>query len=57
MKCPSCNQDIDNKLIASHLASIGGKKSLITMTREERVARAKKAVGSRLIVNKKNEKK
>lgn len=47
MKCPNCNQEIDDTLIAKHLASKGGKKSASNLTKEQRVIRAKKAINTR----------
>lgn len=35
MICPHCNIDIDNKTIAKHLASSGGKKSKRKITPEQ----------------------
>jgi len=42
MKCPHCNKDIDDTLIAKHLASKGGKKSSSNLTKEEKIERSKK---------------
>lgn len=47
MKCPHCNKEISDQLIAKHLASKGGKKSSERMTKEQRIERAKKAVNKR----------
>ena len=35
MNCPHCNQEIPNKDLAKHFASIGGKKSKRTITPEQ----------------------
>lgn len=35
MKCPHCNKDIEDALLARHLASKGGKKSKRTLTPEQ----------------------
>ena len=47
MKCPHCNKDINDTLIAKHLASKGGKKSSDNLTKEERLERSKKAINKR----------
>ena len=47
MKCPHCNKEIDDTLIAKHLASKGGKKSSSNLTKEQRMERSKKAIQSR----------
>jgi len=44
MQCPFCNKDIDDTLIAKHLASKGGKKSSSNLTKEQRIERSKKAI-------------
>lgn len=43
MKCPNCKKEIDNKEIARHFASIGGKKYSQSLTKEQRIERARKA--------------
>lgn len=35
MKCPHCHQTISDELIAKHLASKGGKKSVRKITPEQ----------------------
>jgi hypothetical protein len=43
MKCPYCDRDIPDEVIAHHLASKGGKKSKRVLTSEQ----AKKMVDAR----------
>jgi hypothetical protein len=43
MICPNCKTEINDTLIAKHLASKGGKKSSSNMTKQQRIERSKKA--------------
>jgi len=47
MKCPKCNFEIKNSLIAKCLGSIGGKKYSDTLTIEQKIERSKKAISVR----------
>ncbi|MDD4027002.1 MAG: hypothetical protein PHO75_02320 [Candidatus Shapirobacteria bacterium] len=47
MKCPNCNYEISDKEVFKRFASIGGKKSAKSMTKKQRIERAKKAVNTR----------
>jgi hypothetical protein len=47
MNCPHCNKEIDDNLIAKHLASKGGKESAKNMTKQQRSERASNAVNKR----------
>ncbi|SFV89044.1 hypothetical protein MNB_SUP05-SYMBIONT-5-267 [hydrothermal vent metagenome] len=35
MKCPHCNETIDDKILKKHFASMGGKKSKRKITPEQ----------------------
>lgn len=43
LKCPHCKKDIPDSLVTKHFASIGGKKYSQSLTKEQRVERARKA--------------
>ncbi len=47
MICPHCKKEIDDGVIARHLASKGGSKYSSSLTPEQRSKRAKKAIASR----------
>lgn len=43
IKCPKCNTEIPDSLIAKHFASLGGKQAAKNMTKKQRIERARKA--------------